>query len=207
MLDLTPQVNILAERAHALHARQPRSLIALAGPAGAGKAALADELARRLNAQKCPACVVALDGFLLDNAVLSARGLLACKGAPESYDAEGFAAFAPRLRAPGAVAHPVFDRDRDIALAGAGVVDDDCAVVILEGSYLLFDAAPWRDTAALWDLSVWISPDEADLRARLIHRWLRQNFSRAAATRRAETNDLPNARRVMAAALPADIQL
>ena len=43
-----------------------------------------------------------------------------------------------------------------------------------------------------------------ELRARLIQRWLTHGLSRAAATRRAEANDILNAARVTERALPAD---
>ncbi|MGJ8611908.1 MAG: sugar transporter, partial [Octadecabacter sp.] len=46
-----------------------------------------------------------------------------------------------------------------------------------------------------------------DLRARLIQRWLGHGFSRTAATRRAETNDIPNAQSVIDKALPATLTL
>lgn len=205
MLDVTAQVNLLADRAHAHRALRPRTLIAIAGPPASGKSTLATELSRRLTDQRCPNAVVPMDGFHLDNAVLDARGMLTRKGAPETFDAAGFLTLIHRLRAPGEIVYPLFDRDRDLAVAGAAVVPADCPIVIVEGNYLLFAEDPWAELAPLWDLSVQLNVDEADLRARLIQRWLRQNHTRAAATRRAEANDLPNARRVTQAALPAQI--
>jgi fructokinase len=47
----------------------------------------------------------------------------------------------------------------------------------------------------------------AELRARLIQRWLSQNLGPAAAIRRAETNDLANAQSVIDLALPCDLTL
>lgn len=207
MLDLTPQVNILADRLHRLRADKTRVTVAITGAPGSGKSTLAAELARRLRDQKCPCAIVPMDGFHLDNALLEQRGLLARKGAPESFDTAGFLSCISRITAGLDVIHPVFDRPRDISIAGAGHVGPNVPVVIVEGNYLLLDEPPWRDLAPQWDLSVRLEVSEADLRARLIHRWLKLNFSRMAATRRAEQNDLPNARRVMANALPADITL
>ena len=48
---------------------------------------------------------------------------------------------------------------------------------------------------------------ERELRARLIQRWLSHGLSRATATRRAESNDVPNARRVLEKELPAHLIL
>ena len=46
-----------------------------------------------------------------------------------------------------------------------------------------------------------------EIRARLIQRWLTHGLSRAAATRRAEINDIPNAQSIISNALPADLTL
>ena len=208
MIDVTSQVNALAERVHDLRGRAGhRLMVAIAGPPGAGKSTLAEGLGRRLTLQKVPTAVVPMDGFHLDNAVLEARGLLSRKGAPETFDASGFVYLARRLRAGGEVVYPVFDRARDLAVAGAGVVPADAAVVVLEGNYLLFDEPPWAGLPQLWDLSARIDVPLSDLRGRLIQRWLTQGLSRSAATARAERNDIPNAARVIERALPADLHL
>lgn len=207
MLDISAQVTALAERVAALKAHRPRVLVALAGAPGSGKSTLASELARRLRGGGIASEVVPMDGFHLDNAVLDARGLRARKGAPETFDAEGFLHLIRRLKAGGEVVVPAFDRARDLAVAGAQVVPDTCQAVICEGNYLLFDEAPWRDLAALWDLPARLDVPLTELRARLIQRWLDHGLSRATATRRAEGNDLPNARRIVERQLPADLIL
>jgi pantothenate kinase len=80
-------------------------------------------------------------------------------------------------------------------------------VVIFEGNYLMYDAPIWRDLAPMWDLTVRLDVPMAELRARLIQRWLSQNLGPAAAIRRAETNDLANAQSVIDLALPCDLTL
>jgi pantothenate kinase len=87
------------------------------------------------------------------------------------------------------------------------VVPATCEVVILEGNYLLFDDSPWNQLAPLWTISARLDVPMPELRARLIQRWLSQGLSRAAATRRAESNDIPNAQRVIDQALPAQLLL
>jgi len=205
--DITSQVTIVAERVHALHASSPRLLVAIAGAPGSGKTTLAREVARRLNLQKVPTIVVPMDGFHLDNAILDARDLTLRKGAPETYDADGFINLIKRLKVNVEVIAPVFDRARDIAIAGAVAIPADCPVVIVEGNYLMFDEAPWSSLAPIWDLAVWVDTPMAKLRCRLIQRWLSLNHSRTVATRRAESNDIPNAERIIAKALPCDLVL
>ncbi len=207
MIDVTRPVTQIAERLHEMRKDRSRLIVAIAGAPGSGKSTLAAELNRRLNAQRCPACVVPMDGFHLDNAILSERGLLPRKGAPETFDAEGFVHLVGRLRGGAEVVYPVFDRSRDIAIAGAGLVRRETQVVIVEGNYLLYDSPPWSGLAPLWDLSVQLAVPVSELRARLIQRWLSHGLSRAAATRRAETNDIPNAQAVIDRSLPADFTI
>jgi len=205
MLNITKDVNTVAGAVHEALGNRVRFIVAIAGPPGSGKSTLAAEVVRRLTDQRVSAMVVPMDGFHLDNAILEARGLLARKGAPESFDASGFCHLVQRLATGDEVIIPAFDRARDIAIAGANVVPADCRVVVVEGNYLLLDEAPWRDLRRHWDLAVRLDVPMADLRARLIQRWLTHGLSRTAATRRAESNDIVNAQRVVDKVLPADV--
>lgn len=205
MNTLTNHVNTLAERVLARDAN--RYLIAIAGAPASGKSTLAAELARRLNAQGRKSAVVPMDGFHLDNAILDARGLRPRKGAPETFDAHGFLRMVAALKTGEEVFAPLFDRARDIAIAGAIAVPPSVRVVIVEGNYLMFDEEPWCQLADLWDLSVRVDVPLPELRARLIQRWLSLNYSPAVATRRAEGNDIPNAKRLMEKSLPCDVTL
>ncbi len=207
MLDINAHVNLLVDRIGDLGTGTSRVLVAISGAPGSGKSTLAAELARRLRLLKCATEVLAMDGFHLDNAVLDARGLRPRKGAPETFDADGFVHLVKRLRAGAEVIAPTFDRQRDMAIAGAVVIPAACNVVVVEGNYLLLNQDPWRQLAPLWDLTVGLDVPMPELRARLIQRWLSANLSRAAATRRAESNDIPNAQRVIDNALPAEIVL
>ena len=184
-----------------------RRLVAVAGVPASGKSMLSDALRAALVQDGHQAAVVPMDGFHLDNTVLEARGLRARKGAPESFDAAGFIALIQRLQSGAEVVYPVFDRARDLAIAGAGVVPTDCDFVIVEGNYLLFDEEPWSALTAMWDLSVWLDTPEETARARCIARWLAHGHTPEQARIRAEGNDLANARRIMAARLPADMTL
>lgn len=189
-----------------LDPRQPgRQLVALSGAPGSGKSTLSNPLAAALCAQGFPAEVVPMDGFHLDNRLLEPRGLLSCKGAPETFDLEGFQRLCHALKHQERVIYPLFDRARDIAIAGAAEVGPECRVAIIEGNYLLFDAPGWRDLAAIWDVSIRLEVPMADLEARLVQRWLDHGLDHDAAVARAQGNDLANARAIEAARLPADL--
>jgi len=205
--DISQHVNQLADRIHALRQSKQRSLVAIAGAPGSGKSTLAEELSRRLTAQKAVNCVVPMDGFHLDNSIIEARSLLQRKGAPETFDAPGFVRLVKALSVREEVYAPVFDRPRDISIAGAVPILPDCPIIIIEGNYLLLDEAPWRDLQQYWDVTAFLDVPMPELRARLIQRWLTLNYSRAVATRRAESNDIPNAQRIYDNLIGADFTL
>lgn len=181
-----------------------RFITAIAGPPGAGKSTLATGVAAALGHG---ARVVPMDGFHYDNAVLARRGLLPRKGAPETFDLDGFAVLLRRLRAGDAAAIPVFDRAADLSRAAADVVAAEDRLLVVEGNYLLLDEPGWRDLAPLFDLTVAIVVPEAELERRLVRRWRDHGLDAAAAAARAQANDLPNARRVVAGSRPADLLL
>lgn len=200
-------VTDLVERILRLPRGETRQLIAIAGAPASGKSTLAESLAQALNASGCTAATVPMDGFHLDNRLLDKRGLRARKGAPETFDADGFVALARRIKTEPHVFFPLFDRRMDLAVAGAGEIEAACDVAIFEGNYLLYDAAPWSGLKAMWDVSVWIETPEEVLLQRCVRRWLDHGHGPEAARERAERNDIANARRVVGARLAADITL
>ena len=197
---------LLFERALALPEGK-RQIIALAGPPASGKSTRAEALACELTAAGRLAAVVPMDGFHLDNRVLDARGLRARKGAPNTFDLRGFARLVADLATASEVIYPVFDRDRDLAIAGAGVLPEQCDLVVVEGNYLLYDAPGWRDLARFWTISAYLDVPLACLHDRLTDRWIAHGLSAEDARARAEGNDLANAALVQGNRLDADLVL
>lgn len=192
---------------HALGDRS-RILVAIAGPPGAGKSTLSSQICKRLDHDGRPTAIVPMDGFHLDNAVLRDRNLLHRKGAPETFDAEGFIRLVQDLRTGnGAVAVPEFDRESDRVQEAATRVAPVCRVVLLEGNYLLLDRQPWTRVQRLFDLSIFIKAPEALLRRRLVQRWLDLGHEQRDAERRANGNDIPNATLVLEHSVPANVTL
>ena len=200
--ELAALIRRKAERA--MEQGQGRFITALVGPPGAGKSTLASALVAELGAG---ARIVPMDGFHLDNQVLAERGLLARKGCPESFDAMGFVHLLRRLRQEDEVAIPVFDRGLDLARAGGDLVTADDKILIVEGNYLLLEAAPWSDARSIYDLTLALDVAEAELERRLIQRWIDHGHDPQAAKDRALSNDIPNARRVVQDSVPADLTL
>lgn len=197
----------ISERICAFAGDQSRYIVSISGPPSAGKSTLADELLRRINTLNGDesAVILPMDGFHMDNAVLEQRGLLARKGAPHTFDVEGFAALLNRLKpAETDVLVPVFDRQLDLARAGGRVIRADHRIVLVEGNYLLLDEPMWARLIPLYDFRVALEVHEAILTQRLVQRWLDHGLAQGAAVERAESNDIPNAWQVVSHSLPAD---
>lgn len=202
-IDAAGLIDILRARG-----RDARSVTAIAGPPGAGKSTLAENLAEKLNAaEPGSAAVLPMDGYHFDDILLNARGWRARKGAPHTFDVAGYAHMLDRLRQPGEaeIAVPVFDRALEIARAGARIIPASVRHLLTEGNYLLLDAAPWRALAARFDTTIYLDVPFETLRARLEARWT--GMSPAELARKMEGNDLPNVRLVQTCRRPADFVL
>ncbi len=198
---MTPQA--LADLIAASAAKtKGRFIAALAGPPAAGKSTLAAELAALIGTG---AKVVPMDGFHYDDAVLIARGARDRKGAPDTFDAQGFFHLLRRLKTESEVAIPLFDRALEISRAGADIVGPQDKILIVEGNYLLLNEAPWPQALPLYDLTIWIDVDESALITRLMQRWASYGKTEAEARAWIEGNDLPNIRRVVKGSGRADV--
>ncbi|ROS76822.1 nucleoside/nucleotide kinase family protein [Cellulomonas sp. PhB143] len=168
----------LAGRAAALLAagRGRRVLVGVVGAPGAGKStlasAVADELVEGAPARPARrAVVVPMDGFHLADAELVRLGRRDRKGAPDTFDAEGFVALLRRLRedAPGPVYAPEFRREVEDPVAGAVRVDREVRVVVVEGNYLLLGER-WAPVRDLLDETWFVDLPDDVRRARLVAR-------------------------------------
>lgn len=141
--------------------------MAIGGAVAVGKSTLAATLAERLAPQRV--AVVATDGFLLPNAELSARGLLAKKGFPESYDAAAMAGFVADLRAARPASVPVYSHATYDRVPGEVQVIEGVDVVIVEGVNAL-----QPELADGADLAIYLDADEPLVRSWYVERFLEQ---------------------------------
>ncbi|WFU09391.1 nucleoside triphosphate hydrolase [Rhizobium sp. CB3090] len=185
-----------------------RFLVAIAGPPGAGKSTLADNMAKALIAKGESAEVLPMDGFHMDNAVLIEKGLLKRKGVPESFDVRAFLDIVKAVRAADQeVLVPVFDRSREIAIASARIVSPDHRFIIIEGNYLLFNQGKWAELEGMFDYSIMLAPPIEILEERLWERWRGYDLDEDAASAKVYGNDLPNGRLILDNRRPADFTI
>jgi pantothenate kinase len=184
--------------------KSSRFVVAIAGPPGAGKSTVAEQLVGLLPEHS--AAIVPMDGFHYDDAVLAAKGLRQRKGAPDTFDVDGYEALLKRLRAADReVAIPVFDRSMELSRAAAAIVPHDVKFILTEGNYLLLDEEPWSRLAPLFDFTIFLDVPRDELERRLIQRWLDHGRTPEDGRNWVNSNDLPNVDRVLARRRQADL--
>ena len=184
-----------------------RLVVAIAGSPGSGKSTFVEHLGRSMNAASPGvADILAMDGYHYDDHILVARGDRPRKGAPHTFDVDGLAAMLDRIRRDDGrpVAVPVFDRDLEIARAGARIVEPTARIVLVEGNYLLLDDPAWSPLRARFDVTVMLAVPEATLVARLTARWTGYGLEGDVMTTKMEGNDLPNMRLVLEKSVKAE---
>ena len=180
---------------------RPRFVFGLAGPPGSGKSTVAARLADALGA-----VVVPMDGFHLDNTELDRLGLSDVKGAPETFDADGFVRLVEQLtHTTEPVLAPSFDRLTDRTVDGAITVDPDDHIVIVEGNYLLLEPPPWAALRELFDRTGYLDVDDATRFERLVARHVSHGRSPEDAREFVRTSDEANAVIVAATRHRADV--
>jgi pantothenate kinase len=113
-----------------------------------------------------------MDGFHLADEALRSLGILDRKGAPETFDAWGYAALLRRVRErpDHVVWAPGFERLLEQPLAGAIRILPEAALVVTEGNYLLLDRPEWLAARAELDEVWFLECDDDVRRGRLVAR-------------------------------------
>ena len=183
-----------------------RYMVGIAGPPGSGKSTFSGQVCETLKTSGETAIVVPMDGFHFDDAILNERGHRSRKGAPHTFDVAGFEVLLNRIkvREPD-IAIPVFDRSMELARAGAEIISAATKFILVEGNYLLLRQPGWESLKPLFDFTISLQVPEEELERRLLTRWRGFGLDETDAQTKAFSNDIPNARLVLAESAPADL--
>ncbi|XP_010522764.1 PREDICTED: putative uridine kinase C227.14 isoform X2 [Tarenaya hassleriana] len=202
-----------------------KRLVGLAGPPGAGKSTLANEVVSRVNklwpqkacsfdSEVTPpdvAIVLPMDGFHLYRSQLDAmedpKEAHSRRGAPWTFDPAQLLNRLKKLRNEGSVYVPSFDH-------GVGdPVEDDIfislqhKVVIVEGNYVLLEDGIWMDISEMFDEKWFIDVDLDTAMQRVERRHISTGKPPDVAKWRIEYNDRPNAELIMKSKTNADVMI
>ena len=193
----------LASHAASLIADDSRYILGIAGAPGAGKSTASQAIWQKLDS-RCT--VVEMDGFHLANRELDRLGRREQKGAPETFDADGYAALLHRLRSADSIVYaPVFDREIDESIGSATAVEPRTPLIVTEGNYLLLPNGSWPQVRAAIDTVWYLEVPEATRTQRLMKRHSRFGRSSEAAADWVRRVDQPNADMIAAARSRADL--
>ena len=184
-----------------------RYFIALAGPPASGKSTISEKLNEDLNIKGFPSDILQMDGFHLDDAILSSQNLLPRKGSPETFDVMGLKSFLIRLANEPEVIVPIFDRSLELSRSSAVTISENIKIIIVEGNYLLLNSQPWNELNNYFDSRVMIHCEESVLEKRLIDRWKGFNLTQDQINQKVYENDLPNGVNVIQNSIEADYYL
>jgi type I pantothenate kinase len=137
-------------------------LVGIAGGVAVGKSVTAASLAAALGGT---VEIVSSDGFLLPNAELERRGMLARKGFPESYDGEAIRHFLDQVRSgPYPISIPEYSHEAYDVVADARTILHRPDVLFFEGVNVL------RFAGSL-DVRIYLDADLQDM-----ERWYVERF-------------------------------
>lgn len=200
--------DLLARDAIALASDSARAILGVAGSPGAGKSTFVDALLERVRAAKGDDWVahIPMDGFHLADAQLDRIGARGRKGAPETFDAAGYAHLLERVRqeTDNPVYVPGFDRTLEQPLAAALVVLPSARLVVTEGNYLLLDDPGWTRARRAMDAVWFVTSDETMRVERLVARHIQFGKTPDEARTWVATTDQRNAELVAGTVANAD---
>ena len=152
-----------------LNSANGRIIIGIVGKPGAGKSTLSSYLIEKLSKESV--ALVPMDGYHLSNKELDALGRRNRKGAPDTFDSNGYAALLQRIATSTEdVYFPIFHREIEESIAAEGVVTEKTKIVLTEGNYLLHDQDGWKNVAPILTETWYVEVDDVVRLERLVDR-------------------------------------
>jgi len=152
-----------------LNSANGRIIIGIVGKPGAGKSTLSSYLIEKLSKESV--ALVPMDGYHLSNKELDTLGRRNRKGAPDTFDSNGYAALLQRIATSiDDVYFPIFHREIEESIAAEGVVTAKTKIVLTEGNYLLHDQDGWKNVAPILTETWYVEVDDVVRLERLVDR-------------------------------------
>jgi pantothenate kinase len=177
-----------------LDSQSTRSLIGIVGKPGAGKSTVVEEIEKRYQPNKVS--IIPMDGFHLSNEELIELGRRDRKGAPDTFDVEGFISLIKEVKHEPQVNHkfPIFHREIESSVKNEGLVPKESKVVVIEGNYLFSTEHNWDGVFPLLDHTWFVEIDDEVRIERLIARHIRYGKTPEEADNWSGGSDETNAR-------------
>ncbi|TSA87419.1 nucleoside/nucleotide kinase family protein [Deinococcus detaillensis] len=190
--------------ARALLKSGERRILGITGAPGAGKSTVCAAIAGALGDQ---VAVVGMDGFHLANSELIRLGRRERKGAPDTFDADGYAALLERLwhQTEEVIYAPTFERTIEESIGSALPILASTPLILTEGNYLLLEGGAWSRVKPQLDAVWFLEPPEELRLSRLIARHVAFGKAPDAAKAWVERVDQNNAALINAGRSRADL--
>lgn len=185
----------LLGRAERLLESGQRRVLGLAGAPASGKSTLAELLLAELQRRHVGAVVaVGMDAFHLGHQILERRGQVGVKGAPHTFDVDGYVSLLERIRSgTDTIYAPEFRREIEDSIAANLEISPAVGLVVTEGNYLLLPSSPWNRVRPLLDEAWFLHLDAQTRQRRMYARHRKFGHSDEDATRRTYGSDERNA--------------
>ena len=187
-----------------LDGQSARTIIGIVGKPGAGKSTVVEEIAKRFDSNTVS--IIPMDGFHLSNEELISLGRRERKGAPDTFDVEGFTSLIKKVKINYNIDHtfPIFHREIEASVDNEGIVPKESRVVVIEGNYLFSTDHNWGGIYSLLDHTWFIEIDDEVRVERLIARHIRYGKTPEEAEAWSRGSDEANARFIASTANRAE---
>ena len=171
-----------------------RFIVGIAGGPGSGKSTFADRLKELINskAKSYLAQIFPMDGFHRKNIELERSGLISAKGAPETFDVEGYLLILNRIKLGEDLKAPVYSREDHDVIDNALPIEPHHKIIITEGNYLFSDMEGWRKIKDIINLKIYIEVGRGWCEKRLLARHMRGGKTEAEALEKIKEVDMKN---------------
>ncbi len=171
-----------------------RFIVGIAGGPGSGKSAFAVRLKELINskAKSDLTQIFPLDGFHRKNSELERSGLLSVKGAPETFDVEGYLSMLNRIKLGEGLKAPIYSREAHDVIDNALPIEPYHKIIITEGNYLFADMEGWCEIKDIIDLKIYINAAMGVCEKRLLKRHMRGGKTEAEALEKIKKVDMEN---------------